>query len=73
MAESYLNDSKRVLPCSVLLEGQYGVKGLFVGVPAVIGGKGVERVVEVDLDEAEQAMLAKSVESVRKSVAETNL
>jgi malate dehydrogenase len=73
MAESYLNDSKRVLPCSVLLEGQYGVSGLFVGVPAVIGAKGVERVVEVDLDDAEKAMLARSVESVRRSVAETNL
>jgi malate dehydrogenase len=73
MAESYLNDSKRVLPCSVLLEGQYGVSGLFVGVPAVIGAKGVEKVVEVDLDDGERAMLAKSVESVRRSVAETNL
>jgi malate dehydrogenase len=73
MAESYLNDSKRVLPCSVLLEGQYGVSGLFVGVPAVIGKGGVERVIEVDLDDAEKAMLARSVESVRRSVAETGL
>jgi len=73
MAESYLNDSKRVLPCSVLLEGQYGVNGLFVGVPAVIGAKGVERVIEVDLDDSERSMLAKSVESVRRSVGETNL
>jgi malate dehydrogenase len=73
MAEAYLNDSKRVLPCSALLEGQYGVNGLFVGVPAVIGGGGVERVIEVDLDEAERGMLARSVESVRRSVAETNL
>ncbi len=73
MAEAYLNDSKRVLPCSALLEGQYGVSGLFVGVPAVIGGGGMERVIEVDLDEAERGMLARSVESVRRSVAETNL
>jgi malate dehydrogenase len=73
MAEAYLNDSKRVLPCSTLLEGQYGVKGLFVGVPVVIGAGGVEKVIEVDLDEAEKAMLARSVESVRRSVAETNL
>ncbi len=73
MAEAYLNDSKRVLPCSALLEGQYGVSGLFVGVPAVIGGGGVERIIEVDLDEAERGMLARSVESVRRSVAETNL
>jgi malate dehydrogenase len=49
------------------------VNGLFVGVPAVIGARGVERIVVVDLDDAEKAMLAKSVESVRRSVAETNL
>jgi malate dehydrogenase len=73
MAESYLRDKKRVLPCSTLLEGQYGVQGLFVGVPVVIGAGGVERVLELDLNEAEKAMLARSVESVRKSVAETRL
>jgi malate dehydrogenase len=73
MAESYLNDSKRVLPCSALLEGQYGVDGLFVGVPVVIGAGGIERVIEVDLTEGEKAMLARSVESVRKSVVETAL
>jgi malate dehydrogenase len=73
MAESYLRDKKRVLPCSALLDGQYGVKGLFLGVPVVIGAGGVERVLEVDLNDEEKAMLAKSVESVRKSVAETKL
>jgi len=73
MAESYLRDQKRVLACSALLEGQYGVKGLFLGVPVVIGAGGVERVVEMDLNDAEKAMLAKSVESVKKSVAETRL
>ncbi len=73
MAESYLRDKKRVLPCSALLEGQYGVKGLFVGAPVVIGAGGVERVLEVELNEEERAMLAKSVESVKKSVAETKL
>jgi malate dehydrogenase len=73
MAESYLRDKKRVLLCSSLLEGQYGVNGLFVGVPVIIGAGGVERVLEVDLNDAEKAMLAKSVESVRKSVAETKL
>jgi len=73
MAEAYLRDTKRLLPCSVLLEGQYGVNGLFVGVPVVIGAGGVERIMEVDLNDAEKAMLAKSVESVRKSVAETKL
>jgi len=73
MAESYLKDKKRVLPCSALLEGQYGVNGLFVGVPVVIGAGGVEKILELDLNDAEKAMLAKSVESVRKSVAETKL
>jgi malate dehydrogenase len=73
MAESYLKDKKRVLPCSAYLEGQYGVSGLFVGVPVVIGAGGVERVLEVDLNDEERAMLQKSVESVRKSVAETKL
>ena len=73
MADSYLRDKKRVLPCSTLLEGHYGVKGLFVGVPVVIGAGGVERVLEVDLNDDEKAMLAKSVESVKKSVAETKL
>jgi malate dehydrogenase len=73
MAESYLRDQKRVLPASALLEGQYGVKGLFVGVPVVIGAGGVEKVVEVDLNDEEKAMLAKSVESVKKSVGETRL
>jgi malate dehydrogenase len=73
MAESFLRDQKRVLPSSALLEGQYGVKGLFVGVPVVIGAGGVERVIEIDLNDEEKAMLAKSIESVKKSVAETKL
>jgi malate dehydrogenase len=73
MAEAYLRDKKRVMAASALLEGEYGVKGLFVGVPVVIGAGGVERVLQVDLDEDERGMLARSVESVRKSVAETHL
>ena len=73
MAESYLRDQKRTLPCSAYLEGQYGVKGVFVGVPVVIGAGGVEKVVELELNDDEKAMLVKSVESVKKSVAETKL
>jgi malate dehydrogenase len=73
MAESFLRDKKRLLPCSALLDGQYGVKGLFLGVPVIIGAGGVERILEVDLNDEEKAMLARSVESVRKSVAETKL
>jgi malate dehydrogenase len=73
MAESFLRDQKRVLPSSAYLDGQYGLKGLFVGVPVVIGAGGVERVIEIDLNDEEKAMLAKSIESVKKSVGETKL
>jgi malate dehydrogenase len=65
MAESYLLDKKRVLPCAAFLNGEYGVKGLYVGAPVVIGAKGVERVVEIELDRGEKAMLDKSVASVK--------
>jgi malate dehydrogenase len=73
MAESYLRDQKRTLPCSAYLDGQYGISGLFVGVPVVVGAGGVEKVVELELTDDEKGMLAKSVESVRRSVAETKL
>ncbi len=65
MAESYLKDKKRVLPCAAYLNGQYGVKGLYVGVPVVIGAKGVERIVEIRLDRHEKAAFQKSVSAVR--------
>jgi malate dehydrogenase len=65
MAEAYLKDKKRVLPCAALLGGQYGVDGLYVGVPAVIGAGGVERIVEIELNKAERAAFDKSVEAVR--------
>jgi malate dehydrogenase len=65
MAESYLKDKKRVLPCAAFLNGEYGVKGLYVGVPAVLGAKGVERVVEIELNKDEQAMFDKSVSAVQ--------
>ena len=64
MAESYLKDQRRVVPCAAYLTGQYGVKDMYVGVPVVIGAKGVEKIVEITLDEAETAMFAKSVASV---------
>ncbi len=70
MAESYLLDRKRVLPCAAWLDGQYGVKGLYVGVPVVIGGAGVERVVEIDLNEEEKALFGKSVAAVRGLIDE---
>jgi malate dehydrogenase len=65
MAEAYLRDKKRVLPCAAWLTGQYGVKDLYVGVPVVIGAGGVERVVEISLDAEEKAAFDKSVEAVR--------
>ncbi len=65
MAESYLLDKKRVLPCAAWLTGQYGVKDLYVGVPVVIGAKGVERIVELSLNADEKAGFDKSVTAVR--------
>jgi malate dehydrogenase len=62
MAESFLRDKKRVIPCAAYLNGEYGVKNLYVGVPVVIGSKGVERIVEIQLNGAERAMFEKSVE-----------
>jgi malate dehydrogenase len=65
MAESYLKDKKRVLPCAAYLNGPYGVKDLYVGVPAIIGAGGIERVVELSLSRTEQKMFDHSVGSVR--------
>ena len=65
MAESYLRDKKRVLPCAAYCDGVYGLDGLYVGVPVVIGAGGVERVVEIALDSGEKAMFDHSVGAVR--------
>ncbi|HEX8417064.1 MAG TPA: malate dehydrogenase [Methylobacterium sp.] len=65
MAESYLRDKKRVLPCAAHLSGQYGIDGLFIGVPIVIGAGGVERILEVAFNDDETAMFEKSVNSVK--------
>jgi malate dehydrogenase len=65
MAEAYLRDQKRVLPCAAHLSGQYGLRDIYVGVPTVIGAGGIERIVEVALDKAERAMFDKSVDAVR--------
>ncbi|MCI4663255.1 MAG: malate dehydrogenase [Neomegalonema sp.] len=69
MAEAYLKDQKRVLPCAAYCEGQYGLNGLYVGVPVVIGQGGVERIVEIEFDEAEKGMFKTSVDSVLELVA----
>ena len=68
MAESYLLDKKRVLPCAAKLSGQYGVNGLYIGVPVVIGAKGVEKIIEVELNSEEKAMFTKSVDAVKSLV-----
>ena len=69
MAESYLKDKKRVRPCAAQLNGEYGVKGLYIGVPVVIGKNGVEKIVEIKLSAEEQAMFDKSVSAVKDLVS----
>ena len=68
MAESYLKDKKRVLPCAAYLNGEYGVKGLYVGVPVVIGAKGIERVIEIELNSQEKSDFTRSVGAVQSLV-----
>jgi malate dehydrogenase len=68
MAKAYLHDQKRLLACAAYLDGEYGYKDLFIGVPVVIGGKGVEKIVELQLNDEEKAMLKKSAASVQAVV-----
>jgi malate dehydrogenase len=65
MAECYLEDKRRILPCAARLNGEYGVDGLYIGVPVIIGGNGVEKIIEIELGEEERAMFDKSVSEVR--------
>jgi len=69
MAESYLKDQKRLLPCAANLNGEYGLKDTYVGVPCIIGAKGIERVVEINLNASEKKMFKKSVDSVKGLMA----
>ncbi len=69
MVDSVLLDEKRVLPCTAYLEGEYGIDGLYMGVPVSLGAQGIERIFEVDLDEDERAALATSAEAVRDVVS----
>ena len=69
MAEAYIKDQKRVLPCAAFLNGQYGVKGMYVGVPVIIGSRGVERIVEISLSKTEMLQFQKSVSAVKNLVA----
>jgi len=72
MTEAIVYDRKKILPCCVLLEGEYGVKGLFVGVPCVLGAAGIEKIIEVDLSDGEKAGFEKSVDSVRRTCTEVD-
>ena len=66
MATSYLNDEKKLLPCAVYINGEYGVKDIYAGVPVIIGKKGVEKIEEINLRDNEKAEFQKSVEAVKK-------
>ena len=68
MAEAILKDQKRILPCAVELNGEYGMKGLFIGVLCKLGGKGMESVIELKLNDTERAGLEKSGKAVRELV-----
>ena len=73
MAESYLRDKKRVIPCASFCEGEFGINGYFIGVPSVIGRGGVEKILEFDLQDDERVALKNTLEAVKKTVSETQL
>ncbi|MDM7919188.1 MAG: malate dehydrogenase, partial [Methanosarcina sp.] len=73
IAESYLKNKRRILPCAALCEGEYGVQGLFIGVPCLISAKGMEKIYEIKLTEEEKAQFAKTIPSVSKTVAECKI
>jgi malate dehydrogenase len=73
MAESFIRDKKRVIPCAALCEGEFNINGYFIGVPTVIGSGGVEKILDFNLTKSEELQLAKTLEAVKKTVKETNL
>jgi len=73
MVESIVHDQKRILPCSAWLEGEYGEKGIFLGVPVKLGRKGMEKIIEVTLTDDEKAALKKSAEAVREPMSVVKL
>ena len=68
MVESILKDKRRVIPCAIYTQGEYGYNDLFIGLPAVLGRNGVERIIEMNLNDEERAMLDRSAEAVRSVV-----
>jgi malate dehydrogenase len=73
MAESYIKDKKRVIPCTSLCQGEFGVDGYFIGVPTVIGAEGVERILEFELQDHEKEALHNTLTAVQKTASETGL
>ncbi|MEK7313815.1 MAG: malate dehydrogenase, partial [Deltaproteobacteria bacterium] len=73
MAEAIIKDKKRVMPCAAYCNGEYGVKGLYVGVPVVLGSRGVEKVIEIELNADEKKAFDHSVEAIRKLVSDINV
>tara|TARA_B100000674_G_scaffold109598_1_gene81006 strand:+ start:354 stop:1289 length:936 start_codon:yes stop_codon:yes gene_type:complete len=73
MAESYLRDKKRLIPCAALCEGEFGINGYFIGVPTVIGSNGIEKIVEFNMDNEEKEQLKQTLNAVKTTVAETGL
>ena len=73
MAESFLRDKKRVIPCASLCEGEFGIDDYFIGVPSLIGKGGVEKILEFDLSDSEKSALSSTIEAVKKTVKETKL
>ena len=73
MAESYLRDKKRIIPCASLCEGEFGINGYFIGVPSMIGKNGVEKILEFELRDNEKSALDNTLEAVKKTVLETKL
>ena len=73
MVEAIVRDQKRILPCAAWLEGEYGMSGLFLGVPCKLGRNGLEKVIEVELTDAERAALEKSAEAVREPMQAVKL
>ena len=68
MAEAIIKDKKRILPCAAYCDAEYGVGGYFVGVPCILGSSGVEKVIEIDLDETERALMDESISHVKDLV-----
>ena len=73
MAESFLRDKKRVIPCASLCEGEFGIDGYFIGVPSLIGKGGVEKILEFDLSDSEKSALKNTLDAVKQTVKETKL